>query len=489
MNLEQAMKRISELEEELAQMRQAMAWLKRKTYAGGMGETADKAQMMLHLEILERSIERLEKQKISYERTPGNEKRQTLDERFDKLPLKETVVIEPEEVKAAPEKFEKIGEEVTTELDVTLAKFYRRVIIRPKYRLKEDKSAAPVVAAAPARPVTGYASAGLIAWVLINKYVLHLPLYRQEKDSARHGVRISRQSMAEWVEAGSGWLEIIYKRMLEKLKAGDYVQCDETPIKCQDPDVEGKTVQGWLWVISRPGGDVVFRWRMSREYRHAFELLQGFKGLLQSDGFAAYCAQVKAGEGIVHLGCWVHARRYFHKALEESPRRAGLMIRAIGHLYHWESLWDKRGVGPRMRSALRHAHFGLTLKWIKRLAIKLKELEVPKSALAKACGYLLGHWDVLVAHLEHGKSRLDNNLVENSIRPSAIGKKNWLFIGHPDAGDRSAIIYSIVVTCERYGIDPLAYVADMLRRLPALKNRDDIDALLPVNWKGSTSAA
>jgi hypothetical protein len=253
--------------------------------------------------------------------------------------------------------------------------------------------------------------------------------------------------------------------------------------------VEGKTVQGWLWVISRPGGDVVFRWRMSREYRHAFELLQGFKGLLQSDGFAAYCAQAKVGEGIVHLGCWVHARRYFHKALEESPRRAGLIIRAIGHLYHWESTWDKRRVGPRLRSALRHAHFGLTLHWIKRLAIKLKELEMPKSALAKACGYLLGHWDVLIAHLEHGKSRLDTNLVENSIRPSAIGKKNWLFIGHPGAGDRSAIIYSIVVSCERYGIDPLAYVSDMLRRLPALKTTDDIDALLPSNWKSAALAS
>ena len=159
------------------------------------------------------------------------------------------------------------------------------------------------------------------------------------------------------------------------------------------------------------------------------------------------------------------------------------MLRAIGHLYRWESTWDKLGVGPSLRSALRHAQFSLTLQWIKRLALKLKELELPRSALAKACGYLLNHWDVLVAHCDHGISRLDNNLVENAIRSSAIGKKNWLFIGHPDAGDRSAIIYSIVVSCERYGIDPLAYVTDMLRRLPALKNKDDIDALLPANWK------
>lgn len=486
MNLEEALKRIAELEEELAQVRQAMRWLKKKVYSGGMGEGSDKAQMLLQLEILERSMERLEKQKISYERTSKRQPRQSMDERFEKLPVKETVVIEPEEVKAAPEKYERIGEEVTTELDVSVAKFYRRLIIRPKYRLIEDKSVAPTVAAAPARAVTGFASAGLIAWVLINKYVLHLPLYRQEKDSVRHGARLSRQSMAEWVEAGAGWLEILYKRMLEKLKAGDYVQCDETPIKCQDPDVEGKTVQGWLWVISRPGGDVVFRWRMSREYRHALELLQGFKGLMQSDAFGAYCAQAKVGEGIVHVGCWAHARRYFHRAVDESPRRAGLMIRLIGHLYHWERLWDERRVRPGLRSALRHAEFGLTLKWIKRLALKLKELELPKSALSKACGYLLNHWDVLVAHCEHGKTRLDNNLVENAIRPSAIGKKNWLFIGHPDAGERSAIIYSIVVSCERYGIDPLAYVSDILKRLPSLTNKDNIDALLPANWKPAT---
>jgi hypothetical protein len=324
----------------------------------------------------------------------------------------------------------------------------------------------------------------LIAWILLAKYVDHQPLYRQEKQSARWGATISRQTMCEWVALGAVWLESIYRQMQQDLLAGHYLQVDETPVRCQDPDVPGKTVQGWLWVISRPGGDVVFEWRMSRRHDEVSTLLAGFQGLLQSDGYEAYARFVAQREGLVHLGCWAHARRHFHEALADAPVPAGFILRLIGHLYGMEKTWDEEGiVEPAQRAHLRRRDFAMTLSLLKRTATHLVSRVLPRSLLGQACAYLLRHWDVLVAHCDHGQSRLDTNLVENAIRPSALGKKNWLFIGHPEAGQRSAIIYSIVGSCQRHGLDPFAYLKDVLSRLPAMTNQDDLAALTPARWK------
>jgi hypothetical protein len=272
--------------------------------------------------------------------------------------------------------------------------------------------------------------------------------------------------------------------MQKDLLAGRYLQVDETPVRCQDPDVPGKTVQGWLWVISRPGGDVVFEWRMSRRHDEVSTLLAGFQGLLQSDGYEAYARFVAQRKGLVHLGCWAHTRRHFHEALAEAPIRAGFILRLIGHLYGMEKHWDEEGlVEPAQRAHLRRRDFAMTLSLLKRTATHLVSRVLPRSLLGQACAYLLRHWDVLVAHCDHGQSRLDTNLVENAIRPSALGKKNWLFIGHPEAGQRSAIIYSIVGSCQRHGLDPFAYLKDVLSRLPAMTNQDDLAALTPARWK------
>jgi transposase len=474
------------LKEEVAQLKVQIDWLKQRLFGPGQGEKLDRAQLLLKLEELEKLAARspASTQTIAYERAVP-QRREAPKELFAKLPVKETIEIIPAEVKKDPELYEKIGEERTFEVDITEPKVFKREIVRPKYRHRLDRARPPVLAAAPARPAPGgYASAGLMAWVIIGKYVEHLPLYRQEKQLARWGAPISRQTLCEWVALGAHWLEIIYRRMLQGLLAGDYVQADETPVRCQDPDVPGKTVQGWLWAISRPKGDVVFTWRMSRRHDEVTTLLHGFKGLLQSDGYEAYTSFVKTHEGVTHLGCWAHARRYFHEALEEAPVRAGFVLRLIGHLYGLEKKWDDEGiVEPAQRAHLRRRDFAMTLSLLKRTATHLLGRVLPKSLLGQACRYLLGHWDVLVAHCDHGQSRIDNNLVENAIRPSAIGKKNWLFIGHPDAGQRSAIIYSIVVSCQRHGIDPFAYVKDLLTRLPAMTNQDDFSALMPSTWR------
>jgi hypothetical protein len=160
-------------------------------------------------------------------------------------------------------------------------------------------------------------------------------------------------------------------------------------------------------------------------------------------------------------------------------------LRLIGRMYRREREWDEQTLEPWQRARERAKPEGLarTMHCLRQLALRMRQTVHPKSRLGKACDYLLSQWEPLAAHLYHGQSRLDNNLVENAIRPSCIGKKNWLFIGHPDAGQRSAILYSLIVSCERHGKDPLAYLKDILTRLPRMTNQDDLSTLTPAKWQ------
>jgi transposase len=467
-------------------LRAQVDWLKRQVFGPGKSETLDRLQTVLAIEEAAKAQAPAKTEAISYERkVAAKEKRPLPEETFNDLPVAETIEIVPDEVKAQPELYEKISEEKTFEVDIVAPKLVKRVIIRPKYRHKLNRALPPVIAPALVRPVAGgYASAGLLAWIALSKYVDHLPLYRLEKMSPRWGAPLSRQTMADWIAIASEWLEPIYKTMLRRLLAGHYLQADETPIRCNDPDEKkGGTIEGWLWVISRPGDDVVFDWRLSRRHGELTSLINGYTGILQSDGYSAYASHAKAHPGITWVACWAHARRRFFESQGENPKAVELILRLIGQLYQKEREWDAAAVSKQQRRALRQTHFARPLRWLKRVALGLRERVLPQSGLGKACGYLLNHWTPLTAHLDHGETRLDNNLVENAIRPSAIGKKNWLFIGHPDAGQRSAIIYSIVVSCQRHGKDPYAYMKDVLTRLPKMSTKDDLSPLLPIHWQ------
>ena len=476
------------LKQENAALRTQIAWLRQQLFGGGKGEKLDQAQLRLTLAELELAAAGpapAATQTISYERAkPAKEPRVMPAEAFAHLPVVESIEIIPEAVQKDPALYERIGEERTFEVDVVPPKLVKREIVRPKYRHRLDRMRPPLIAPAPARPVPGgYASAGLLAWIALSKYVDHLPLYRLERMSERWGAKLSRQSMSDWVEVTAEWLAPIYRHMHRTLLTGDYLQADETPIRCNDPDEKrGGTTQGYLWVISRPGADVIFDWRLSRRHGELTSLLEGFKGILQSDGYEAYPSYVRSHPGVVWVGCWAHARRYFIEALAEQPKAVQLVLRLIGELYRLEAQWDEAEVGEE-RATLRQKHFARPLRWLRRVITGLRAKALPKSRLGEACAYLLNHWEVLVAHQCYSVTRLDNNLIENAIRPSAIGKKNWLFIGHPDAGQRSAIIYSLVVSCQRHGKDPLAYLRDVLRRMPTLTNQADLEPLTPAGWK------
>ena len=479
---------------EVLDLKRQLEWLRRRVFGPGQGEKLDRLQLLLKLQGVEAELAAkaaVPTQAVSYERrVPKPEKRAAPAELYAKLPVKETVVIEPAEVKAAPEAFERIGAERTFEVEIIPPQLFKREFVRPKYRAKADRAQPPVIAPAPARVVPGgYASAGLLAWVCVSKYLDHLPLYRQEQMLARWGAAIPRSSLCEWIRIASDWLQPIYRRMHAHLLAGDYLQADETPIKCHDPDAgKGAVSQGYLWLISRPGGDVIFDWKLSRRHGELTGLVRDFKGVLQADGYEAYAAHADQHPGVIRVGCWAHARRKFAEAQAEDPKAVRVALKLIGRLYRLERTWDdadataSRERDPQERARLREAHYARNLRWLHALAVALRSRRRPKSGLGVASGYLLGQWATLARHLEHGQTRLDNNLVENAVRPTKLGLKNWLFVGHPEAGQRSAILYSVIVSCLRHGVEPLAYLRDVLTRLPSMTNQDDFDPLLPSRW-------
>jgi transposase len=476
------------LREENAVLRAQIDWLKKKLFGGGQGEKLDQAQLALALgELAKVTPPPVPPATISYERAaPRTEPRTAPAASFAHLPVQETVVIEPPAVQAEPAAFERIGEERTFEIDVVPPRLFKREIVRPKYQRKAVPTEAPVVALAPARPVPGgYASAGLLAWIVTSKYHNHLPLYRLEQMSADWGAPLSRQSMVEWVRIVAEWVQPICRLMRQNLLAGGYVQADETPVKWNNPqEKRGKTSQGYLWALSRPGDDVVFEWRLTRQHGELNKLLgEDYEGVLQSDGYQCYASYAEARPLVVAAGCWAHARRNFHEAIEEAPQRATFILRLLGQIYGWERQWKGGRIGAALRSAWRRSHFALPLKLLKRLAERFKAIALPNSRLGQACSYLLNQWVPLTAHLDHGCTQIDNNAIENAIRPSALGKKNWLFVGHPEAGDRSAAIYSIIVSCKRHGKDPFLYLRDVLTKLPTMTNKDDLTPLLPGNWQ------
>ena len=395
----------------------------------------------------------------------------------DKLETQE-IVIEPEEVQAQPEGWKKISEERTTQLDWVAPKIIKRVIIRPRY-VKAERFA---LAALPPQPIEqGMAGPGLLAQIAVNKYEYHQPLYRQEKYFRQQfGVELSRKTMGHWVEQVAQLLAPVYRAIKEDLLLGSYLQADETPIRYLDPDVKGKSQQGYLWTYSRPGGDVLFEWRTSRSREGPEQFLRAFRGKLQTDGYAAYESLARKRTDLILVGCWAHTRRGFHEALDES-KLAAWFVRQIGLLYAVEKQLRQQKAGPALRQAVRAWQSQPVLNRLHRAMEQVRRRALPQGLLGQALDYALVRWESLTRYVADGALEIDNNLIENAIRPSALGKKNWLFIGHPTAGERSAILYTLLGSCRRHQINPFDYLKDLFTRLPAAKITQ-IKEFTPAAW-------
>lgn len=463
-----------------------------KKLFGTKSEKLDPAQLLLLLQGPEepgKSPEPVDAEapRRSMGQSPPRERGPRLPEH---LPVIEEVIV-PEPVKLAPEQWRRIGEEVSERLDYEPARFLRRRTVRPKYVRRGELDAVPVVAALPESLLErGIVAPGLLAHIVVSKYCDHLPLYRQESIYwRRHGVWLPRQTMAQWMGLAADWLRLIYEHIRGEVLSRGYVQIDETSIRYLEPG-HGQAKRGYLWTCSDPHGDVVFHWETSRAATCMEKIVPAsFTGIIQCDGYEAYdCfARQRAGR-IVLAGCMAHVRRKFYEAREQAPKVAGWILRHIQHLYALErDLRDARA-GPSSRQAQRMAKSQPVLERLRRALVRLSGRYLPQSAMGKAIGYALGQWSSLLVFLEDGRIEIDNNRVENAIRPTAVGKKNWLFIGEASAGERGAILYTIVESCRRRGIDPFAYLRDIFTRLPSATNLK-IKDLVPEAWAKQQRAA
>jgi hypothetical protein len=289
--------------------------------------------------------------------------------------------------------------------------------------------------------------------------------------------------MLQWAEHIATWLVPIYDAMWKAMFASGYLQVDETPVKVLDPEVKGKAARGYLWFYAVPGGDVILEFNSSRGLEPVRKRLAGFTGTIQTDAYEVYQSLERKETDIQRIGCLAHARRYILKAVQENLSAAVWFITQIRSLYRIEG--EIRGLEPQQRYEQRLQRAPALWEAMKARADELKPLMLPKSTLGKAINYFINDYEALKGYLRDGRYEIDNNLIENSIRPTAVGRRRWLFIGHPDAGWRSAVIFSIIVSCRRRSINPLEYMTDVLRRLPTAKTRD-IQDLLPANWKPPT---
>jgi len=417
---------------------------------------------------------------------PSRKKKQRKARIPDHLPVVEEV-IHPAPVQANPDRYRKIGEEVSDQLDYVPGRFQILRSIRPTYVNRNEIDAAPLTAALPPKLLErGLLSPGLITHILISKYADHLPLYRQEQIfKQRYGVYIPRQTLARGVELAADWLKPVVQAISNEQVQGAYLQIDETPVKYLSPG-KGKTAQGYFWVVHVPGGDTVYHWAPGRGQEHLLRLLpETFSGTLQCDGYGVYPAVAKQREGIELAACWAHVRRKFYEAVEqkESLRRNSWILNQIGHLYRIEKQLRESRAGPALRHAIRVHQSRPILERLHRLLHSLyhKHAHLPQSLSGKAIGYALGQWSQLEVYIENGQVEIDNNPVENAIRPTALGRKNWLFIGSEEAGWRSAVIYSLIQSCKNHGVEPYAYLKDILERLPSMTNQQ-IKDVTPRKW-------
>jgi transposase len=418
------------------------------------------------------------------ELTPGRPPRPR--RRRHPLPLQletETVTLKPD-LDACPlcgRTLERIGEEVTEELDFIPARLVRRRIVRPKYACRCGEAGVTVAPLPPRLIPQRRLGLGLAVYIVLARFDDHLSFYRlAQKFQERYGVEIPRQQMVQWVVHIARWLEAVYQVMWKGLLLQDYLQIDETPVRVLDPEVKGKAARGYLWFYAVPGGDVLLAFDRSRGQAPPQQRLQGFRGTIQTDAYEVYKTLQRTRPGLKRIGCLAHVRRRFYTAARNKAPFALWFISQIRLLYQIED--EARGLPPQDRLALRRARAPVIWRTMKVKAKELRPTLLPESSMGKAVNYFLKEYRALVGYRRDGRFEIDNNLVENAIRPAAVGRKRWLFIGHPGAGWRSAVIYSLIHSCRRRRLNPHDYLTDVLRRLPSMK-MNEIAALLPENWK------
>ena len=397
------------------------------------------------------------------------------------------IIIEPAQ---KVEGCKKIGDEITEELEYEPGKLFVNRYVRPKYVMADNSEI--IIAPMMDRPLPkAIVGAGLLAQIIIDKYVDHLPLYRQEQRFKREGVNIPYSTISDWIKNGCVLLGPLGEALKKIVISSDYLHADETPLKVLDKNKKarpngssgrGTTHRGFYWVYHNSIDNLVwFDYREGRGREGPNEILKDFKGYLQTDGYNVYDI-FKENNEITVLHCMAHARRKFFEAKENNPSVAEHALEQIGLLYVIERKAKEQQLNADEIFELRQSEALPILeslgKWMKETYIT----SLPKSTIGKALGYSIERWPELMIYASDGKLNIDNNPVENSIRPVAIGRKNYLFAGSHEAAQRSAMLYSFLGTCKLSNINPFIWLQDVLRRI-SNHPINKIEELLPQNWK------
>jgi len=390
-------------------------------------------------------------------------------------------IIEPAHIE---EGSKKIGEEITEFLEYTPGKLFVRQIIRPKYTVPSTGSI--VIGNLPSLPIPkGNAGASLLAHIIISKFVDHLPFYRLIQMFKREGVELAESTVNDWFNQSCKLLNLLYECLIKEIQSKDYLMADETPIQVLTEDKPESTHKGYHWVYYSPKDKkVCFDYRKGRGREGPEDFLKTFKGTLQTDAYAAYDIYDNKKD-ITLLACMAHARRKFDEALSNDPERAKHVLLLIQKLYEVERKAREGSLTPEQRKQLRIEESAPVLNeleaWLKNNITEV----LPKSAIGHAISYTIAIWHRLKRYIDDGNYEIDNNLIENSIRPVAIGKKNYMFAGSHEGAKRAAMIYSFVGTCKLNNVNPFDWLKDVLERISDYKG-NQLSDLLPNNWKKPT---
>ena len=477
---EQSQLRITALEQQLQQLQKMIFGSRQERFVPA---TANVPQLSLDIPAeTVAAVSVTSAQKISYVRGGVTIETKPLSHPGRmKLPeslRREQIIIEPTEDTSD---CRKIGEEITEVLEYQPGELYVKQYKRIKYARPEGNGI--LISELPSRPLPKVmAGEGLLAQIVIDKYMDHLPLHRQMQRFERAGVKIPYSTLTDWVSATCQLITPLFNALKSEVLQSGYLHADETPIKVIDKDKKGETHRGFYWVYQNSIDKLVFfDYQEGRGREGPMEILEHFKGYLQTDGYAAYDIFDKQ-PGITLIHCMAHARRMFNEALDNDYERAFYALCEIQKLYEIERVSKEANLNVEELKTVRCAKAAPILKgmwlWMQQQYVHV----LPKSAIGKALAYSMERWHKLSLYITDGRLKIDNNAVENSIRPVALGRKNYLFAGSHEAAKRSGMLYSLLGTCKMHGIEPYGWLKEVLQRIadyPINKVHD----LLPHRYK------
>ncbi|HAQ70046.1 MAG TPA: IS66 family transposase [Flavobacteriales bacterium] len=462
------------LKEELAQLKRMIFGSKKERFI-----PVDSAQGLLfdaNQEEVEPEIE-----EIAYSREKPSKKNKAKRLLLPAhLPRKEEI-IEPENL---TENSARIGEKITEVLEYTPGKFFVTKTVRPVYKQKTGEMR---VAELPTQVIpNGNAGASILAYLMVSKFIDHLPYYRQVQIFKRDGMKIPESTISGWFKKTCQLLEPLYELMSSHISTSDYIQADESPIPVLSSQKPGSTHKGYQWVFLLPKAEmVIFQYHQSRGKSVPKDVLKGFKGCLQTDGYAGY-HELGQSKDITHIGCMAHARRKFDVAKENDLALASHALKLIQQVYAIEREIEEEELSAEEALQIRENQAVPVLDKLKKWMEEQYPNVLPKSAIGKAISYTLKQWPLLIGYIQNGQWKIDNNGVENKIRPLALGRKNYLFAGSHEAAQQASMMYSFFGTCKLNDIEPLQWLTETLRKIPDHKvNR--LNELLPLKKQGEIS--